>query len=65
MTRVRSQGFLNLKFNIVTKDLTKLGYVTNQNEYSNMNHASSQMSEINAQNLAQALGLNDANPTSL
>ena len=30
VTRVRSQGWVNLTFNIVTKDLERLGYVNRQ-----------------------------------
>ena len=32
VTRVKSQGFVELSFNIVTKDMRKLGYITNNNE---------------------------------
>ena len=46
---------MNLKFNIVTKDVRKLGYLTNQSEAS----SGSQMNEINTDkllNLTQNLG---------
>lgn len=55
VTRVRSQGHVNLKFNIVTKDVRKLGYLTNQSEAS----SGTQMNEINTDkllNLTQNLG---------
>lgn len=58
VTRVRSQGFINLNFNIVTKDLKKLGYLASKNELSN---ASNQMAELNSNTLAnitQNLGYN-------
>jgi B9 domain-containing protein 1 len=32
VTRVKSQGFMNLVFNIVTKDMRKLGYVTSKSD---------------------------------
>ena len=51
VTRVRSQGYINLNFNIVTKDMRKLGYLTNSNEASNANFAN-QMNELNAATLA-------------
>ncbi|CAF0728564.1 unnamed protein product [Brachionus calyciflorus] len=60
VTRVRSQGFLNLNFNIVTKDMRKLGYVTTTGESSSAN-ISNQMTEINnttLANLTQTLGFN-------
>ena len=56
MTRVRSKGFINLKFNIVTKDLRTLGYLTSPSEALNGNN---QMNEINSEkllNLTQNLG---------
>ena len=28
VTRVRSQGFINITFNVVTKDLSRMGYET-------------------------------------
>lgn len=34
VTRVRSQGFVTLQFNIVTKDMKKLGYDTTSTEHS-------------------------------
>jgi B9 domain-containing protein 1 len=34
VTRVRSQGYMNLVFNIVTKDMRKLGYLTAKNDLS-------------------------------
>ena len=58
VTRVRSQGFINLKFNIVTKDIRKLGYLTNPNEQANSN-TSSQINEMNSEkllNMTQTLG---------
>ena len=58
VTRVRSQGFINLKFNIVTKDLRKLGYLTSQNECATSN-MSTQINDLNAEKMAtltQALG---------
>lgn len=33
VTRVRSQGFVTLQFNIVTKDMKKLGYDTTSIEH--------------------------------
>ncbi|CAF1544827.1 unnamed protein product, partial [Didymodactylos carnosus] len=39
MTRVRSQGYINLTFNVVTKDLQALGYRT---ESSDRTHPSTQ-----------------------
>ncbi|XP_040212367.1 B9 domain-containing protein 1 [Rana temporaria] len=35
VTRVRSQGFLTLSFNVVTKDLKKLGYANTSSDPSN------------------------------
>lgn len=58
MTRVRSQGFINLKFNVVTKDIRKLGYLTNPNEQANSN-TSSQINELNTEkilSMTQTLG---------
>ncbi len=60
VTRVRSQGFINLVFNIVTKDMKRLGYLTTRNEFSNAN-VSSQINELNSNTLAtitQNLGYN-------
>ena len=62
MTRVRSQGFIKLKFNIVTKDMRKLGYLTNANENAASN-MSGQVNELNAEkilNLTANLGLDTA-----
>ncbi|XP_075421909.1 B9 domain-containing protein 1 isoform X1 [Ascaphus truei] len=35
VTRVRSQGFLTLSFNVVTKDLKKLGYTNSSADFQN------------------------------
>lgn len=59
VTRVRSQGFLNVSFNIVTKDMKKVGYLTHKND-SNTN-IGNQMIELNNTtlgNLTQTLGFN-------
>ena len=50
VTRVRSQGFINIKFNVVTKDIRKLGYLTNVNDQANSN-TSSQINDLNAEKL--------------
>lgn len=46
MTRVKSQGFVNLSFNVVTKDMRKLGFITNPNE-PNI-HGSTNLHDVNA-----------------
>lgn len=33
VTRVRSQGFVTLQFNVITKDMKKLGYDTTSSEH--------------------------------
>ena len=58
VTRVRSQGFVNIKFNVVTKDIRKLGYLTNVSDQVNSN-TSSQINDFNAEKLmsmTQTLG---------
>ena len=60
VTRVRSQGYINLNFNIVTKDMRKLGYLTNQNELTNSN-LTNQINELNSATLAN-LTQSMANP---
>ncbi len=53
VTRVKSQGYINLNFNIVTKDMRKLGYLTNASEVSSTaNNLASQMNELNSATLA-------------
>jgi hypothetical protein len=50
VTPVRSQGFNNIKFNVFTKDIRKLGYLTNVNDQVNSN-TSSQINDLNAEKL--------------
>lgn len=49
---------MNLKFNIVTKDMKKLGYLTNaaENSTTNIANATSQMNDTRMGNLTQTLG---------
>lgn len=55
VTRVRSQGFVNLSFNVVTKDMKKLGYLVSPNESANI---SNQISDSNVlANLTATSGL--------
>ncbi len=58
MTRVKSQGHVNLVFNIVTKDLRKLGYTTLANESHILHaHPSTDANNVALANLTQSLGM--------
>ncbi|RNA24830.1 B9 domain-containing 1 [Brachionus plicatilis] len=59
VTRVRSQGFLNLSFNIVTKDMKKVGYLTHKNDSNtNIGNQMIEMNNTTLGNLTQTLGFN-------
>jgi hypothetical protein len=62
VTRVKSQGYVNLNFNIVTKDMRKLGYINSQTDTSAANL--SQINDLNNPALAstiQNLGFGNTN----
>ena len=46
VTRVKSQGFMNLKFNIVTKDMRKLGYMVSSSDTATSAAIQNQMNEL-------------------
>lgn len=56
VTRVKSQGFMNLKFNIVSKDLRKLGYMTTSSDTASAANIQNQMNELSNQTNAPILG---------
>jgi hypothetical protein len=55
VTRVRSQGYMNLVFNIVTKDMRKLGYITSKSDLASAPAPSDTFSTTLA-NITQTLG---------
>ena len=64
VTRVKSQGFMNITLNIVTKDMRKLGYMTNKNDLTHAPIPHDPFTQTLA-NYSQVLGVNnfDTNQT--
>ena len=58
VTRVKSQGFMNLAFNIITKDMRKLGYMTHRNDLTIAPVSHDPFAQTIA-NFAQNLGVNN------
>jgi B9 domain-containing protein 1 len=64
VTRVKSQGFMNLTFNIVSKDMRKLGYMSTKNDLTSAPVPHDPFAQTLA-NFTQNIGVNnvDSNQT--